>query len=134
MATASVDGAYQMCGTALERTTNVRQGRSGQMGDDRCGQGSAEHTSIECAGFQGTESLQRCVPFSLSIRREGVFILHFNFLRREARGHPLCGLETAMRTEHLCLGDVTALANALASNRTLTTLNLDSTDSIMHWR
>jgi hypothetical protein len=49
------------------------------------------------------------------------------------RARPLCGLETAMRAEKLTLDDVRALANALANNTILTTLNLQCTDSAMHW-
>jgi hypothetical protein len=39
-----------------------------------------------------------------------------------------------MRAEKLTLDDVRALADALANNTTLTTLNLSCTDSAMHWR
>jgi hypothetical protein len=44
-----------------------------------------------------------------------------------ARASFLCRLETTMRAEKLALDDVRALADALANNTTLTTLNLGST-------
>ena len=52
------------------------------------------------------------MALSLSIRREGVF---------------LCGFETAMRAEKLTLDGMRALADALANNTTLTTLDLSGT-------